>query len=413
MAYLKTFESGLRLVVAKIQGLYSVTMGIMVGAGSVNESAENNGISHFIEHTTFKGTNKRTSFEVSDDAEFIGAKINAFTSKDATAYYIKSTADKVENSFEILSDIFVNATYDQKELEREKGVVCEEISMVDDTPDEICLDLLSEAFFGKTGYGKTILGSKENVNSFTREDILNYRNACYTAENTVVVFAGNVDEKLAEKLTEEYIEGKLPQKGKCEVKKSEHIFGSLSAKKDIEQAHFALAFKGVKFGDEKQDYLTLASTVLGGGMSSRLFQRIREELGLCYTVFAYPSYYKDTGSLVIYAGVNPSTTKQAYEAVMEVIEKFAREGITEKEFTRAKNQILSSHVMSQESTASLMTAHAKYLLETGKLYDYNEAIKKLENIRYEAVNKFIMEELDFTNFASAIVSKTQGTEIFK
>lgn len=412
MAYLKTFKSGLRLVVEKIEGLYSVTMGIMVGAGSVNETEKNNGISHFIEHTTFKGTKKRTSFQVSDDAEFIGAKINAFTSKDVTAYYIKSTTDKVEDAFEILSDIFVNATYDETEMEREKGVICEEISMVDDTPDEICLDLLSEAFFGKTGYGKTILGSKENINSFTKQDVLNYRNACYTAENTVVVFAGNVDEQLAEKITEKYIEGALVEKGKILPEKSNILFGSLSAKKDIEQAHIALAYKGLKFEDERKDLLTLSSTILGGGMSSRLFQKIREELGLCYTVFAYPSYYKDTGSLVIYAGVNPSSAESAVKAILEVIENFGSQGVTEKEFLRAKNQMLSSLVMSQENTASLMTAHAKYLIETGKLYDYNKTIKNIEKITYQQVNSFI-KEFDFSKFASAIVSNGITEEIFK
>lgn len=412
MAYLKTFKSGLRLVVEKIEGLYSVTMGIMVGAGSVNETEKNNGISHFIEHTTFKGTKKRTSFQVSDDAEFIGAKINAFTSKDVTAYYIKSTTDKVEDAFEILSDIFVNATYDETEMEREKGVICEEISMVDDTPDEICLDLLSEAFFGKTGYGKTILGSKENVNSFTKQDVLNYRNAVYTAENTVVVFAGNVDEQLAEKITEKYIEGALVEKGKILPEKSNILFGSLSAKKDIEQAHIALAYKGLKFEDERKDLLTLSSTILGGGMSSRLFQKIREELGLCYTVFAYPSYYKDTGSLVIYAGVNPSSAESAVKAILEVVENFGSQGVTEKEFLRAKNQMLSSLVMSQENTASLMTAHARYLIETGKLYDYNKTIKNIEKITYQQVNDFI-KNFDFSKFASAIVSNGITEEIFK
>ena len=412
MAYLKTFKSGLRLVVTKMEGLYSVSMGIMVGAGSVNETQKNNGISHFIEHTTFKGTKKRTSFQVSDDAEFIGAKINAFTSKDVTAYYIQSTTDKVEDAFEILSDIFVNATYDPTEMEREKGVICEEISMVDDTPDEICLDLLSEAFFGKTGYGKTILGSKENVNSFTRQDVLDYRNACYTAENTVVVFAGNVDEQLAEKITEKYIEGALVEKGKIEAQKSSLLFGSLSAKKDIEQAHLALAYKGLKFDDERKDLLTLSSTILGGGMSSRLFQKIREELGLCYTVFAYPSYYKDTGSLVVYAGVNPSSAESAVKAILEVIENFGRHGVTEKEFLRAKNQMLSSLVMSQENTTSLMTAHAKFLLETGKLYDFDKTIKNIEQITYQQVNDFI-KNFDFSKFASSIVSNGITEEIFK
>ena len=413
MAYLKKFNSGLRLVVAKMEGLYSVTMGIMVGVGSVNETELNNGICHFIEHTTFKGTPKRNSFQINDDVEFLGSRINAFTSKEVTAYHIKSTTDKVEPSFEILSDMFVNALYEQAELDKEKGVICEEIAMVDDTPDELCLDLLSQSFFGNNGYGRTILGSKENVKSFTQKDVLDFRNQTYTAENTVVVFAGNIDEAFAEKLVAEYLEGKLNTKGVPTSQPSSIIFDKKSIKKEIEQTHFALAFKGVEFEHKDKTNLTIASIVLGGGMSSRLFNKIREEQGLCYTIFAYPSFYKDCGSFVVYSGVNPTTTKQAITSVLEEVDKFKTDGITEKEFLRAKNQYLSSLIMSQENNSSLMSAYAKYLLATNTLYNFEQAIKDIEELEYSSVQKFIKEDMDFSDYAFSIVSASQGIEVLK
>ena len=402
--FYKQLKSGIRLIVEKMQGSYSCCMGVMVGVGSGDETAEENGISHFIEHTTFKGTKKRNAFQISDDTEYLGAKMNAYTSKEVTFYYVKSTFDKVDESFEILSDMFVSSTYPEDELEREKGVVIEEIDMTDDTPDELCLDLLSEAYFGSSGLGKTILGPKENVRSFTKEDIKRFRDKYYTAQNSVIVFAGNVDEHKAEELVLKFIEGKLPQGEPKKAVVQSPVFGVKKAKKEIEQTHVALAFNGIKFNDEFSDYLNVASTILGGGMSSRLFQNIRERQGLCYTVYSYPSFYSSCGSLAVYAGVNQSSFEKAYSEILKEISLLQKDGVGEKEFLRAKNSILSSLIMSQESNVSLAIAHAKNLLITGSVYDFKQKIESIEKLEFDKLNAFI-KGMDFSKKACSVVTK--------
>lgn len=405
MVSYKEFKSGLRMIVVKNEQLFSVSCGIMAGVGSAYESESENGISHFIEHTTFKGTKKRDSFSVSADPEFLGSRLNAYTAKEVTLYYIKSTTDKIDESFEILSDIYVNSVYPTEEIEKEKGVVIEEINMSDDTPDELCLDTLSQAFFGDEGYGRTILGSKKNVSSFTREDIIKFREKYYTAKNTVIVFAGNIDEKRAEELVYKYVEGNLPLgQDFLDKPRFDLRFSEKRVKKDIEQIHLALAYEGEKF-DENTELISIASTVLGGGMSSRLFQKIREELGLCYTVYSYPSSYMNVGSHVLYAGLNPNAVKKAYDEMRKVVEVFQRDGITEREFLGAKNQNNASNVMAQESTATLMMLYAKYLLMTGKVYDNAKKIKAMESVTLEQMNDYIKNKMDFSRFAISIVGK--------
>ena len=204
MVFYKKYENGLKVVVNKMNGVMSVSVGIMVGAGSYLENHKNNGISHFIEHTTFKGTEKLSSFEVSESFEEIGSQVNAFTSKETTCYYVKSTEMALERSFEILSDMFLNSVYKKEELEKEKGVVIEEINMCNDTPEEVCLDCLSEAYFGDEGLGRAILGPIKNIKSFTKNDIDEFRRDYYNADNIVISFAGNIDENKAITLVEKY-----------------------------------------------------------------------------------------------------------------------------------------------------------------------------------------------------------------
>ncbi len=404
MIYSKTLKSGLKLIVDKMSG-FSVSMGIMVGVGSSNENAKNNGISHFIEHTTFKGTPKRTAFQINEDADFLGSRLNAYTSKDSTMYHIKATLDKVDDSFEILADMFVNANYEQEELDKEKGVVNEEIAMAEDTPDDICFDQLSQAFFGNHGYGQRILGTKDNINSFTKQNILDFRKDWYTSDNIVVVFVGNITLFHAEKLVNKYIEGKLYTKSNIITPTSNIIYDKNFTNKKIEQAHFAMAYKGLSFNDDKKVLLQLASLILGGGMSSRLFNKIREEQGLCYTIYAYTSSYKDTGSLTVYSAVNPKMASHAIDSVLKEIEKFKKDGITKTEFEKSKNQYLSSIIMSQESNSSLMSVFAKYYMFTGEIYDYKKHIDKIININYDKLQSFIKEEIELNDFAFSLVSQ--------
>lgn len=383
----------------------SVSAGILVGAGSCLETQDNNGISHYIEHTTFKGTKRFNSLELSEAFDDIGAQVNAFTSKEMTCYYVKSTKSTLKRSVELLSDMFLNSVYDAEELEREKGVVIEEINMSYDTPEDVCLDTLSEAYFGNTGLGQTILGSIENITKFNRRYIEDYRRLYYNADNTVISFAGNVTLDEADELVSEYIlpfiaTNKSHGFGSCGDK---NLFGKLIREKDIEQVHMALGFTGIKYDDEKNTEMSVLNVILGSGMSSRLFQTVREKLGLCYTVYSYPSGYRDTGSLAVYAGLNSENAITAYDAILKVM-KDLKSGVTERELSRAKAQILSSFEFGGESTASQMMLFGKYLLFTDKRFDFDDKVNKINAITEKSLNDFI-SELDFENFSLSVIGK--------
>lgn len=400
----KQFDNGLRLVVNNMPGMLSVSIGILVKTGSMNENAVENGISHFIEHVMFKGTEKRTAFEISENIDSVGAQINAFTSKELTCYYTKSTTDHVQTTLDILSDIFFNSKFEKQELEKEKGVVLEEINMSEDTPEEVCLDLLAKGYYGDKGLGQTILDSAKNIKSFNRDDIIKYMDKYYTADNVVISVAGNVDIANIEGLVKEYFADKFTRlKSAKQVDTTpntpEHLFKS----KKIEQSHIAFAMKGLSINDEKADALAIANIVFGGGMSSRLFQKIREELGLAYSVYSYISSYKDSGVVEIYAGVNTNLRDLAVNAILEQVDVLKKDGITEKEFLRAKAQVKSAFIMGQESTSSQMLLYARYLLLLEQEFDINERIKKLDNVSMQDVRDVIECSFDLSTLATATV----------
>ena len=407
MVKLKTYPNGLRLIVKSLEGVLSVTAGVLVGAGSRYETAENNGISHFIEHMLFKGTEKRTAFEISDAIDRIGGQINAFTTKETTCYYVKSTAEHTEEAAEVLADIFFHSRFDEKETEREKGVIKEEINMYEDTPDELCFDLLAEAHFGNSGLGASVLGPAENIDAFTRKDIDDYMARFYLPQNTVICFAGNITFDEAERITDEYFANSFPQKvafipqeSPCPV-----IFGRKDKKKEIEQAHVCFAYRGCAYGSKEVDYFNLFNTALGGGMSSVLFQKVREELGLAYNVYSFVSTYKDCGVLGVYAGVNPSNLDLAVNCILDEIAKFKRSGLTEYEFERAKEQIKGNFIFSQESNSSQMLLYAKYLLYTGKIFDFEKKIQTINSVGRKTLNAFIKDEFDISAYSKSIVAK--------
>lgn len=376
--YSKKFPSGLRLVVKKIDGLLSVSMGLLVGTGSCFETEQENGISHFIEHMMFKGTPKRNAFEISDAMDRIGAQSNAFTSKDTTCYYAKSTSEHLEEAFEILSDFVLHSTFPESEMDREKGVVLEEIAMVEDTPDDLCLDVLAEAYYGTAGYGRTILGPSDNVRRFTREDLCAYIAECYNPANIVVSLAGNVDPRFAEELVEKYMESELVKRAFTPRAKQIELRGqSLFRSKDIEQVHFAFGYPSFPREDKRMDAAMVVNAVLGGGMSSRLFQRVREQLGLAYTVYSFISSYTEGGSLTVYAGVNPNNVQKACDAIDETIDTLRKNMITPEELARGKEQLKSSLIMAQENTATQMIAYGKYMLYNDSILDMEKRIREL------------------------------------
>lgn len=406
MVYEKRYPNGLRLVVKRMEGLLSVTMGILVGTGSSVETDKEDGISHFIEHMQFKGTKKRTSFEISDAFDRIGAQVNAFTGKDVTCYYSKCTSDHTAEAFEILSDLFLNSTFPDEEMVREKGVVCEEISMNEDTPDDLCFDLLSSAYYGNSGYGRNILGPAANVKAFTREDIFRYKQERYCPGNIVVSFAGGIDLRTAETLVETYFDMPAAETFRPREKEISLKHLSLLRTKPIEQVHIAIGYPSLPREHRLADALQTVNSVLGGSMSSRLFQEVREKLGLAYSVYSYVSAFQECGSLVIYAGVNPASADKAYEEIGKVVAGMRENGITRDEFLRGREQMKSSMLFSQESTPSQMLLYGKYMLFNDQIFDFEGKLDAINAVSEEDVREAIALTFDESQKAVGAVGNT-------
>lgn len=406
MIYNFKLNNGIRCIFKKIDGIHSISAGILVGVGSAYETKQENGISHFIEHMNFKGTEKRSSLEISEAIDDLGAQINAYTGKEYTCFYIKAISEHLAEAFEILSDLFINATYEQKELEREKGVVVEEIKMYEDTPDELCNDLLANAFYGESGYGATVLGSEKNVKSFSREDILCYKQKYYTTDNIVLSFAGAGEVEQIKDLCEKYLGG-LHSSSHATFNQlnTVNLSGNKISKKDIEQVHFALALDAVNVDSPLYDSFYVISNVLGGGMSSRLFQTVREKLGLAYSTYCFNSCYKNCGYMTVYAGVSKDNYRQGFDAVMSEIKNLKQNGISENEFRRTREQMKSSIIMAEESSSSQMNLLGKTLLVSNRVFDINDRIKRINDLILGQVNETILSKFNVDRIATAIVGQ--------
>ncbi|MDE6585722.1 MAG: insulinase family protein, partial [Clostridia bacterium] len=326
-----------------------------------------------------------------------------FTGKDMTCYYAKSTTGHAAEAFDILADLFLNSTFPEDEMKKEKGVIVEEINMNEDTPDDLCLDLLSRAFYGERGYGRNILGPSSNVRGFTKTNVAEYMDKHYLPENIVISMAGNIDVNLAEELTEKYFGGlkrKCCKRGEIEV----NLTGkSVFKKKEIEQVHLGIAYPSVKRYDKLYDATQVLNTILGGGVSSRLFQTVREDLGLAYTVYSYVSTYAETGTLTIYAGVNSEKYLQSVQAIYGCIDDIKKNAVSEEEFLRGKEQLISSSIFSQESTSSQMLLFGKEMLYNGKVYNFEERVNKISSVTLDDVREAINFNFDEKHMATALV----------
>ena len=403
MVHYKKFENGIRLVVNKMSSLMSVTMGILVHTGACVESDSEDGISHFIEHMMFKGTKKRTSYQISDEMDRIGAQMNAFTGKDMTCYYAKSTTGHAAEAFDILADLFLESTFSRDEMEKDKGVIVEEINMNEDTPDDLCLDLLSRAFYGERGYGRNILGPAKNVKSFDNAAIAAYMDKHYVPDNIVISMAGNIDEKKAEDLVSKYFSGLKSRCCKRDAIAVDLKGNSIFKTKKIEQVHIGIAYPSVRRYEELYDATQVMNTVLGGGISSRLFQRVREDLGLAYSVYSFVSSYAEAGSLSVYAGVNSDKYLQSVKAIYDCIDDLKKNGMKEEEFLRGKEQLISSSIFSQESTGSQMLLVGKEMLYSGNIYDFEKRINEITSVTLSDVRNAIDYNFDDKFKACALV----------
>lgn len=341
-----------RTIVAPIEGTKAITVLILVGAGSRYETDSERGIAHFLEHMFFKGGEKfKNTKEVSTAIDSIGGEFNAFTGKEYVGYYVKCASMHKEVAFSVLSDMMLSAKFDQREIEKEKGVILEELNMYEDIPLYQIGWNFEALLFGDTPLGRDQIGTKETIRSFGREDFVNYQNKLYAASNATVIIAGDISEAEGEKLAEKYFpfakEEKeidfLPKKSNLE--KSTHIVN-----KKTEQGHLTIGFEGIPFGHEDDLCIRLLAIVLGGNMSSRMFLRVREERGLCYSIRCTTDNYSDAGVLSTYAGVDLTRTEEAIKAIIDEYKLVAKEGVGEEELQKAKNYLRGTLTLKMEDS---------------------------------------------------------------
>ena len=387
MDFYKQYPSGLRLVAKRLDNFYTVSLGVFVDVGCVKEDASTNGYSHFIEHLVFKGTERRSCLQISEEIDDIGANINAYTAKDSTCFYTKSSSEDLEKCMDVLSDMYFNASIPEDELEREKGVVIEEIKMCQDTPDEVSQDLISQALFYEQSLGQTILGTIENIKYSDRHSILKFKNKHYIPTSTVISVCGKFDidelDKLVEKYFEQHCDSASVPDAEPQVKYCSQFLYTF---KPIEQSHLQLAWGGYSLRNSERCANNMLASILGGGLSSRLNQVIREQNGLAYSVYAYPSYYTNSGSFEIYVGLSPENNEKACNLIKTELDKLLSNGITEKELARARIQAINALYMNVESNMTLMRLYGRSMLKLNELFNVESDIAKYKAVTVDDVN---------------------------
>lgn len=414
-------NNGLRVVVEKIDYVNSISVGLWIENGSRNETGANNGISHFIEHMLFKGTENRTAKKIAEDIEDVGGQINAFTGKEATCFYIKALDSHLDLSLEVLADMLFNSKFSEEDIEKEKGVVIEEINMSEDSPEDVLSELHSKAAWGEDSISLPILGTEETVRSFNRKQLKDYVASYYIPENSVISICGKFDLNKIQELVEKYF-GKWDAKNKkVTTYSSPHIMNNvLQRNKSIEQMHISLGLQGIQSGNDDIYTLLLINNILGGGVSSRLFQKVREENGLCYSIYSYLSSFNNTGLISIYTSLNPNYAVEALKLIKSEIDVFICEGIGAEKLLKAKEQIKGSYILGLESTSSRMFSYGKSMLFLNRINEPQEIMAKIDAIDQNKIQRvmertfkkgilnaaFVGEEADINAYSAILADST-------
>lgn len=397
-------KNGIRVVMEPISYVKSISIGIWVKVGSRNETIHNNGVSHFIEHMLFKGTKNRTAKEIASSIDKIGGQLNAFTSKECTCYYAKVLDSHFDIALEVLSDMFFNSSFSPDEIEKEKGVILEEINMYEDSPEDLVHDLFSQTVWCGNSLGRSILGNKESLQNLNKQSIIEYYNNNYIPENIVISVVGNFEpSQVVNKLEKVFGSFSVDVKNNNALNKPVFSNEKIIRYKETEQVHLCLGFDSV---DAKSKYfypLIVMNNVFGGAMSSRLFQNIREDKGLAYSVFSYPSSYQDCGLFSVYAGMKPSQLPLVAELIMKEIIELKHKGISKQELIDSKEQMKGSYILGLESTSGRMISIGKSELLLNKIKSPSEIVEKIDNITMDMVEETIKQVFDMEKLGVAIV----------
>ncbi len=370
--------SGLIVVTERMDRVETVSFGAYVASGTRNETEEENGISHFLEHMAFKGTERRTALGLAEEIENVGGHMNAYTAREQTAFYIKSLKEDLPLAADIIGDILTHSTFDPEEVERERGVILQEIGQANDTPDDIIFDHFQEAAYPGQPMGRPVLGTEDRVRAFGREALMAYMQAHYTTHNTVIAAAGNLTHEHVLELVDRHF-ADMPSRLVPAALPGVYHGTEFREQRDLDQVHIVLGFPGPAYGDADFYPTMLLATLLGGGMSSRLFQEVREKRGLVYSIYTFTAPYMDSGLFALYAGTGEAEAAEVIPVTITELQK-VQEGIKETELDRARAQVKAGLLMSLESTGSRCEQIARQIQVFGRVVPTAETVGKIEAV---------------------------------
>jgi predicted Zn-dependent peptidase len=409
-----TLSNGIKVITEAMPHVRSVSVGIWVSSGSRRETPEENGLSHFIEHMLFKGTTNRTAEEIARSVDSIGGNLDAFTAKEMVCYNTKVLDEHLPIAMDVLSDLVLNPAFRADDIEKEKGVILEEIKMDADSPDYLVHEIFSSNFWKDHALGKPILGTRETVKRFNRGMVQDYYRSVYTPSNLLITAAGNLNHDRLVELTQQRFEAlshsnpEPPQKAPAT-----HARISLKSKKDLEQVHVCLGVPSYPIPHEDRFTCYVLNTMLGGGMSSRLFQNIRERQGLAYAVFSELNPYSDTGCLSVYAGTSLESAKQVVESVLREFSDLKQKLAPAEEVRRAKDHLKGSLMLSLESTSSRMSNLARQEMHFRRFFTLDELAESIEKVTAEDVQRVAQTFFDQKNIALTVLGNLDGFKIVR
>lgn len=411
-SYTKTvLSNGVRVITEELPHVRSVSLGIWIDTGSRDESGGSNGISHFFEHMVFKGTAKRSVQQIARSLESVGGYLNAFTGKEHTCYYARVLDEHAGLAMDVVSDLLANPVFPEKEIDKEKGVIIEEMRNAEDDPDDIIHDVLDGAMFGNHPLGLAVIGTENNVRSFTREDLQAFQRARYAGHRLVVSAAGRITHDKVVELAERYLGGVQADSNGALRSRPRLLKGRLIRReKPIQQAHVAIGCQAYSVRHPNRYPLLVLNTLLGDGMSSRLFQRIREQRGIAYTVYSFANMMTDAGTFGVYTGLDRSNIDRTLEIVWQELEKLTRQPVGTGELRRTKDQLKGSMMLSLESIPNRMMRLGGAELAIGKLPSLDAILDSIEQVSRESIMEVAQSLFKRERFSTVLFEPAEPTQ---
>ena len=411
MRNIYSLKNGITVVSEYIGYVHSVSVGVFVKGGSRTEERSLAGISHMIEHMLFKGTKKRSANDIAEEIDMVGGNLNAYTTKEYTCYYAKTLDTHLDLAVDVLSDMLIQSKLDKSDIDLERRVVTEEIYMCDDTPEDLVHDMLMRAAWGSGGgLGDSVIGTADTLAKMDRATLREYISGNYTANNIVISVVGNFDADSLKDILEEYFGGWQTGSKEVDFGGETYISGSEFAVRDIQQAHVCLGFKSYASHDDNSYSLMAFNNIFGGGMSSRLFQKVREEKGLVYSIYSYLNMFVDTGMFAISASMSPENVREVLDIVYSEIDIAKNEVLSDKMLYKAKEQLKGNYILGLESTSSRMQSMGRAQLLHGKVRTPEENIEIIENIAEQSMRRAIDETFCYDNLTIAAIGSLESED---